>query len=1470
MKKILGLDLGTNSIGWALIENDFENKEGRIIKAGTRVIPMTQDKIDDFGKGNSISETAERTRYRSMRRLRERQLLRRERLTRVLKEIGWLSSDFQPEKDFIAYQPDNTSNKNEFLFEDNYNEMLSLFKKKNPRIKNVPKDWTVYFLRKKALKNKISIKELVWILYQFNQKRGYYELRSEDEEDYNSKKNKQEEFIKELVTDVIETDTKGIYEITLSNGIKAITSAKQKSRPAWQNHIMEFIITSTILKDGQVKKTIRAPKENDWHLRKKKTQKMIDSEGKHPGEYIIDLLIENPTAKIRGQEVHTIDRKYYREELKAILNKQKEFHQELNDKEMYERCVNLLYPNNKAHRNKLMNQDFIWLFTNDILFYQRPLRSKKYLIEGCKHERRYYYDNDNLKEVKVKAIPKSHPLFQEYKIWSLIHNLRIFKLEEEDAIGIVHKDVEKTEQVLTNDSKSDLFELFNENAELSQKKILEEIGLNEDEYRLNYEEGKKLPGNTTKSIFLKTFKKADALKEGQEFLKDDEKVEDLWHKLYSLERKEDLKSALENQQFGFPRNAIEAFTHFPKFKKEYGALSKKALKKMLPFMRCGKFWKQDDIEKIVPQFLTWKETNEYENLTPRIKKQLDNLEALNDFQGLSVTLSEYVVYHQHSEDKAIKKYHAPEDIELYPQHFLRNPVVEQVLNETLKVVKKIWKTYGKPDEIHVETARELKGSAEKRQQMSKKRDENEKSNMRAKAMLHELQQNNPEINPYSKGQLDLFKIYEEGALNSVKDIEDEIYKISRQGDPSSSDINKYKLWLDQKYLSPYTGQPIPLTGIFSDGYEIEHIIPQSRYFDNSFNNKVISERAVNTKKDKQTAYEFIYNHGGETIALGNGNQVTILTKEEYEDKCNKIFRHNRAKLKNLLSFDIPTSFIERQLNDTRYITREIQKALSPIVREEGEKETRPKEYLPVVGAITDKMKDDWGMIQIWKKLLVPRFKRMNEISGTTDFYSESNGIPKFGGHENGLKRLDHRHHALDAIMVAAITQEHVNYLNSVESEKENFSLVKRLKGFNKYGYANRRFQMPWLNFTKDVFDELDHTIVSFKQKNRLINRGTNKYFKWNGDKKILFEQKKKEDLWAIRQPLHGETVHGKITLRRYTNPMKITSLLNEWQSIAEPETRKRVGDLMHRFNNDIKRIKKYLKENPILINGQEVTTAKKYYYDDSFSATRFANEVDKSFNYKKIEKVSNTRVREILKNHLDKHNGDSEKAFSADGLKEMNEGLNIPIKKVRLFEALGKKYRLGETGNKRSKYVQAAKSTNLYFIVFENIKTGERVLRTNSTLGIKDTIEAKKAQMSLDHLFFGLNNDDEKIQDIIINKNDFVWFTLSPDDLVYVPEPENENNIIELCSSIDWKNLTDNEVSRIYRMEKASKSECYFIQHQVANLIKEYNSDDGFGEFKSQNKMETSWDDVRIKDRCIKLITDKLGNVTPSYNFITS
>src|SRR5688572_24178481 len=95
MKKILGLDLGTTSIGWAFInESENDNETSSIIKTGVRIVPLTTDEEADFKKGNTISINADRTLKRGARRSLQRFKQRREALLEIFKGIKFIPNDF--------------------------------------------------------------------------------------------------------------------------------------------------------------------------------------------------------------------------------------------------------------------------------------------------------------------------------------------------------------------------------------------------------------------------------------------------------------------------------------------------------------------------------------------------------------------------------------------------------------------------------------------------------------------------------------------------------------------------------------------------------------------------------------------------------------------------------------------------------------------------------------------------------------------------------------------------------------------------------------------------------------------------------------------------------------------------------------------------------------------------------------------------------------------------------------------------------------------------------------------------------------------------------------------------------------------------------------------------------------------------------------------------------------------------------
>jgi len=497
MKKILGLDLGTNSIGWALINQNFEEKQGEIVGLGSRIIPMSQDILGEFDKGNSVSQTAERTGFRGVRRLRERHLQRRERLHIVLNLLGFLPQHYANHIDFdkklgkflpetepkLAYNENN-----EFVFMNSFHEMLNDFKQSQPDIlsngQKVPFDWTIYYLRQKALTSKIENEELAWLLLHFNQKRGYYQLRGEEEED---NKNKLIEFHSLRVVDVIADEpqkgkTEIWYSIVLENGW-VYRRASKNPMFDWKDKTKEFIVTTDLNddktvktdKDGKEKRSFRAPAEEDWTLRKKKTESEIEQSQKTAGQYIYDTLLINPKQKIKGKLIRTIERKFYKDELIRILNKQLELNPVFNNAHLFKACVEELYPHNDSHKNILAQKGFVHLFVEDILFYQRPLRSQKSLISNCPLESRSYTLEGVKRYEPIKCVPRSHPLFQEFRLWQWIQNLKIYSRDT---------DADFTKQHLVNDEDiAKLFDFLNERKEIEQKALLKYLKISDKTYR---------------------------------------------------------------------------------------------------------------------------------------------------------------------------------------------------------------------------------------------------------------------------------------------------------------------------------------------------------------------------------------------------------------------------------------------------------------------------------------------------------------------------------------------------------------------------------------------------------------------------------------------------------------------------------------------------------------------------------------------------------------------------------------------------------------------------------------------------------------------------------------------------------------------------------------------------------------------------------------------------------------------------
>ncbi|MFE3871824.1 type II CRISPR RNA-guided endonuclease Cas9 [Flavobacterium sp. ZS1P70] len=1514
MKKILGLDLGTNSIGWALTNNDFDNKLGNIEGIGSRIIPMSQEILGKFDSGVTESQTAKRTEYRGTRRLVQRFLLRRERLHRILNILDFLPQHYSDSIDFDSkfgqFKPKreeklsfykNESGKNQFLFLESHQEMLSEFQLTNHDIKQVPYDWTIYYLRKKALTEKISKEELAWILLNFNQKRGYYQLRGEEEE---QNKNKLEEFHTLIVANVIEREKgkSGIwYNVILENG----WIYKRESKIAlfdWVGKQKDFIVTTELNDDGTVKlnkdneekRSFRSPKEDDWGLRKIRTEQTINQSGKSVGSYIYDELLKNPHQKIKGELVRTIERKFYKDEISKILKTQIEFHSAiLTDRNLYKKCIDELYRHNDSHKNNIKDRGFDYLFLDDIIFYQRPLKSKTSLISDCSLEHRPIKDkkgvlvkDGNGKQVikPLKCIAKSNPIFQEFRLLQFVKNLKIYKKEIANEVDVTN-DYLKTEEDLV-----ELFNWLNDKAEISQKQFLAypKFKLKEDKFRWNFVQDKIYPCNETRNQFLNAIAKIDMDKS----FFDAKNTQDLWHILYSVTDKIEITKAITTfaKRHNLPDEFTANFSKLKPYKNDYGSYSEKAIKKLLTLMRFGSFWNENNIDSNTLSRIDKIQTGEFdENIRTRVREKAIHLNVLSDFKGLPLWLASYIIYDRHSEASDISKWKTPTDIEHFlkhgfKQHSLRNPIVEQVITETLRVVKDIWQHYGDGkenffNEIHIELGREMKNDKATRERMTKQISQNENTNLRIKAILTELKNDGiDDVRPFSPSQQEILKIYEEGIYSSEnrKEKLEEVDKIRKNAKPTTSEINKYKLWLEQGYISPYTGKLIPLSDLFTTKYQIEHIIPQSRLFDDSLSNKVICESEVNELKSNMTALEFILKNEDRIVTLTGGKIVKIFTKEAYNQHITSYYSKNKNKQKRLLSEEIPEKFIERQLNDTKYISKIVKNLLSKIVREDDEQEVTSKHIVSLNGSITSKMKQDWGLNDVWNQIVTPRFERLNAITNSSDFGKLELKRDEFGNRGKQVfqttvpdaiakgftkKRIDHRHHTLDALVIACVNRTHINYLNNLNAKDDDDKSVKHeLK--NKLCFKTKpdangnykwEFHKPWDNFTKNAEDELNQTIISFKQNTRVINKTVNKYQVWKEEdsimKKVTVKQTK-GDNWAIRKPMHAETVSGKVFLKRIKQShITIANAIEQIELIVDTAVKKQLKEKIKQYPNNSEGLKKHLKAYPVMIDGKAIDKVQIY---EKIEATATRKALDITFDKKRIEKITDTGIQKILLNHLQKEmyqnaideNGKkipaNEVAFSENGLDELNKNITAlnngknhqPIKKVRVFEE-GGKFSLGQTGNKADKYVEAAKGTNLFFAIYQD----EKGKRNYKTIPFNEVIERQKQ---------GLSSALE-----IDENGNRLLFTLSPNDLVYLPTEEEKENL----THINFDKLSKEQVERVFKMVSFTGIQAFFVSNNIATSIVDKM------EFSALNKMEKSVDGMMIKSLCLKLEVDRLGKI---------
>lgn len=1220
MKKILGLDLGTNSIGWAVVnEAENEDEKSSIVKLGVRVNPLTVDELTNFEKGKSITTNADRTLKRSARRNLQRYKLRRENLITTLKENGFINSDS------IL-----TENGNRTTFE-------------------------TYRLRAKAATESVSLEEFARVLLMINKKRGYKSSRK-------AKSTEEGQLIDgmDIAMQLYENNlTPGQYTFNLLNSGKKYVPDYYRSDLQFEfdkiwNVQCKFypnILTDTLKKDllGKNKtQTWAICKEPFGIVGTKRTTKGFEQKLENY-QWRCDALTQKMGLEELAVVLQEINGQINNSSgyLGAISDRSKELYfnkQTVGQFQMIQLDAN---PNYSLKNQVFYRQDYldeferIWetqakfhkeltpelkhIIRDIVIFYQRPLKSQKGLISFCEFENKQIEvvvdGKKKVKTIGLRVCPKSSPLFQDFKIWQVLNNIQL----EGNAInddGTINQ--KKGKRYLDDDEKHRLYEELKYKERLSKSDALKLLFKNYKELDMNFKE---IEGNRTQAALFKAYETIinmsghgeydfskmesamveeivrdvfnclgfntdilafDSSLEGVAFEK--QPMYQLWHLLYSFEGDksatghESLVQIL-NDKYGFDKEYANVLSNVI-FQSDYGSLSTKAMRKILLFMKDG---------------------NEYslacELAGYRHSKKSLTKEELNN--------------------KVLKDY-----LDILPKNSLRNPVVEKILNQMVNVVNQVIDTYGKPDEIRIELARELKKSSKEREEMTKQVNESSRLHDQYKLTLEK----------------------EFGMTNVTR-----------------NDILRYKLYLELEangYKTLYSNKYIPREKIFSKEIDIEHIIPQAKLFDDSFSNKTLEYRQVNLNKSNATALDYVNTLGATAV-------------DEYKSRVEDLFQKgkiSKSKHDKLLMTedDIPSGFINRDLRDSQYIAKKAREILEEIV----------KHVVPTTGSITDRLREDWQLVDVMKELNWNKYAQLGMVS----YYEDSDGR-KIGKIEDWTKRNDHRHHAMDALTIAFTKRSYIQYLNNLNArvqkgvdeyfdldmveimdlpKNERASAVYAIEKKELYrdNHGKLRFiaPMPLDEFRVEAKHHLENILVSIKAKNKVGTRNI------NISKKKIGENKKVQI--TPRGQLHLETIYG--SQKRYaTKEEKIGASFdaNKIAYVACKRYREALLARLNKFEGDAKKAftgKNALSKNPIWIDEQhreQVPEKVKLVSFETIYTIRKPITEDL-----KIEKVVDTHVREILQERLAQYGGDAKKAFTNldDNPIYLNKEKGIKIKRVTI------------------------------------------------------------------------------------------------------------------------------------------------------------------------------------------------------------
>jgi len=447
-----------------------------------------------------------------------------------------------------------------------------------------------------------------------------------------------------------------------------------------------------------------------------------------------------------------------------------------------------------------------------------------------------------------------------------------------------------------------------------------------------------------------------------------------------------------------------------------------------------------------------------------------------------------------------------EKIPLLQRNELRQPLVEKILNQMINLVNALKAEYG-VDEVRVELARELKMSREERERMTRQNGQRKEANDKVAERIR---------------QCGLY--------------------------PTKPRIQKYMLWEEAGKVCLYCGRSIEEEQCLNgDDMEVEHIIPKSVLYDDSYGNKTCACHECNQTKGNRTALEYIRAKGWEAEYMERINDLLKEKKISYS-------KHQRLRW---LKEDIPSDFLERQLRLTQYISRQAMAILQQGIRRVSASE----------GGVTARLRSLWGYGKILHTLNLDRYDSMGE----TERVSREGEATEELHITNWSKRMDHRHHAIDALVVACTRQSYIQRLNRLSSEfGRGNKKMEDLEAQEQQAKETGRFSNleRWLTqrphfSVRTVSDKVAEILISYRPGQRVVTRGRNIYRKKTADgREVTCVQR---GVLVPRGELMEASLYGKILSQGRERIVKRYPLHDLKGEVVDP----RLRELIAVYNQEI-------------------------------------------------------------------------------------------------------------------------------------------------------------------------------------------------------------------------------------------------------------------------------------------------------------